>query len=342
MGSTLDGLRARAEAGEAEAQRRLAFSLGSEAWTDEAKRWLIKASNGGDLQAMTQIGRWFLVGRQAPKSLEKGAALILDAAQKGDPEACAAAAVVYAAGLVGLVNWPAALAALHRAAELGLASAAEQLEILAPPADLAAWLASPPRETISEQPRLWWVRGIATPRVCDWLIERARGRLGTATVYSSDSGKLDQSEGRSNTLFEFDLGEVDLVVMWLRTRIAAALKTPEDRLEPSNVLHYEPGQRFGRHYDFVRPDLEAWAEELRIKGQRVSTALVYLNEGYEGGETDFLRLDRQFKGAPGDALFFANVNGWGQPDIQTLHEGRAPTSGEKWLFSQFVRDRKQP
>ncbi|MBF8292745.1 MAG: hypothetical protein HW392_1572, partial [Steroidobacteraceae bacterium] len=45
------------------------------------------------------------------------------------------------------------------------------------------------------------------------------------------------------------------------------------------------------------------------------------------------------KGRRGDALVFANVDDSGAPDYQTVHAGLPPTSGVKWLLSQWVRDR---
>jgi hypothetical protein len=71
------------------------------------------------------------------------------------------------------------------------------------------------------------------------------------------------------------------------------------------------------------------------------TFLVYLNEGFEGGETDFPAAPYRFKGSTGDAVLFVNVDVRGQPDFKTKHAGLPPTSGEKWLLSQWVRDRKQ-
>jgi hypothetical protein len=64
-----------------------------------------------------------------------------------------------------------------------------------------------------------------------------------------------------------------------------------------------------------------------------------LNEGYAGGETDFPRIGYRFKGRTGDALVFGNVEPSGKPDPRTMHAGLPPTSGEKWLLSQWVRDR---
>jgi prolyl 4-hydroxylase len=39
-------------------------------------------------------------------------------------------------------------------------------------------------------------------------------------------------------------------------------------------------------------------------------------------------------------MYFINALPDGQPDLRTVHAGRAPTRGEKWIFSQFIRDRQ--
>ena len=57
------------------------------------------------------------------------------------------------------------------------------------------------------------------------------------------------------------------------------------------------------------------------------------------GETDFPLARTKYRGRKGDALFFWNVLPDGSVDRQTLHAGLPPTSGEKWLLSQWVRNR---
>jgi prolyl 4-hydroxylase len=74
-------------------------------------------------------------------------------------------------------------------------------------------------------------------------------------------------------------------------------------------------------------------------GPRVSTILIYLNDDYGGGETEFPTIGWRYKGRPGDLLFFWNVTEAGEPDLLTLHAGLTPTYGEKWLLSQWVRGR---
>jgi len=44
------------------------------------------------------------------------------------------------------------------------------------------------------------------------------------------------------------------------------------------------------------------------------------------------------RGGTGDALIFANVDPAGHPDPMTLHAGTPPKSGDKWVFSQWIRE----
>ena len=79
---------------------------------------------------------------------------------------------------------------------------------------------------------------------------------------------------------------------------------------------YTAGQRFKMHKD------GPWSENGM---QSKLTFLVYLNEAFSGGETDF----RDFKVAPktGMALLFVHA---------TWHEGCAVTSGEKYVLRSDV------
>jgi hypothetical protein len=114
-------------------------------------------------------------------------------------------------------------------------------------------------------------------------------------------------------------------------------------MEAPQILNYAVGQRFQPHTDYFNPDIPSTAAEMRANGQRVATALVYLNEeGLEGGETAFPRLGFNYRGRKGDALVFFNVDAAGKPDPRTLHAGLPPTRGEKWLLSQWIRNRRAP
>jgi hypothetical protein len=233
------------------------------------------------------------------------------------------------------------------AALQGSATAYGQLRVLArndgEPAGLCSaikleeLLSFPDRASLSESPRIRTMERFATPDECRWLIERAQARLRPATIITSD-GTQALDPARSNTGTEFQVLDMDVVLEVVRARIAAATRLPVPLFEPTQVLRYEVGQEFKPHHDFLDPGNLAYGDQARF-GQRIATFLIYLNEEFEGGETDFPKVEVRYRGRTGDAIFFANVDGGGKPDPLTLHAGLPPTSGEKWILSQWIRDR---
>jgi hypothetical protein len=260
-------------------------------------------------------------------------------AAAGDPEALGFAAVLAGMGVGEPQSWSEALRRLDRAAALGSTNATRQAEALAGVGDLESWLHPPDRERLLRDPRISAARGFLTPGLCGWLIDRVQGRVTRALVYDPESGGSRQEQARSNSAFEFGFEDLDLVSVAVRARICATLAVPQGALEPVQILHYSVGQAFERHHDFLDVSVPGYAADLARSGQRIGTFLIYLNDGFEGGETDFPLLGLRFKGQVGDALVFANVDPAGVPDRRTLHAGLPPTAGEKWLLSQWVRDR---
>jgi len=153
------------------------------------------------------------------------------------------------------------------------------------------------------------------------------------------SGSGVVAESRTNRETDFNIVQADIVLTLLRARIGAATGLPPAAMELSKVLHYAVGQQFAPHFDYLDAGAPGLAAEIQRQGQRLATFLIYLNDDFDGGETEFHAIGLRHRGRRGDALMFANVDLAGQPDRRTLHSGRAPTRGEKWLFSQWIRDR---
>ena len=258
-------------------------------------------------------------------------------AELGEPEALCLSAVFAGLGAGETQNWSTARARLSQAAAHSDV-ARRQLAVLdAWP--LATWLAPTARERLSAAPRISMARDLLPVTACDWLIARAQGRVKRALVFDAAAAGAKLDTQRSNSAWELELADLDLVVLLARARIAATLGVPAGALEPVQILHYAPGQQFARHHDYLDPAQPGHAADIARRGQRMATALVYLNTGYEGGQTDFPVAGLRFRGEPGDALLFANIDPDGQPEPRSLHAGLPTTRGEKWLLSQWVRDR---
>lgn len=262
----------------------------------------------------------------------------------GDGAATAKRAHLLAAGAAGKADWDGAFALLEKAASQGDPEAAAEAQLIRGSerdiaAALRAFVAPRPPRLVRENPRIGIIERFMSAPECAWLIARARALLEPALVYDNSAGGGAQVEARSNSVAEFTFRTVDMAITLLRTRIAHTLNIPATHFEALNVLHYAPGQRFEAHYDYMDAQLPGLAADLAERGQRIITFLVYLNGGFEGGETDFPKLGWRYKGGAGDALLFVNAQPGGAGDPRTLHAGLPPTSGEKWILSQWVRDR---
>jgi prolyl 4-hydroxylase len=332
-------LERQAAGGDAGAQMALARQLEAASQTMPARGWYARAAQSGNPAALGALATSLL--SMPPFEFENGMRFMRAAAEQGDPEALHICAALAAQDTNLANNWDVALDLLRRAAGQGSQRAHDELALLADGrdrVDIPRWLASPPGTVVNEGPRILKIENFATPATCDWLIARARGRGFRARVYDPVTGGAREENYRSNSAANFDITQWDLPLVLLRTRIAALIGLPTHCLEHPMVLHYEVGQEFEPHYDFLDPDGPGLKKEIALKGQRVATFLLYLNDDYEGAETEFVKLGMQHRGRKGDALVFWNLDAEGAPDWRTQHAGRAPTSGEKWLLSQWIRE----
>jgi hypothetical protein len=309
---------------------------------------------------MTRLGKRLLVASNAPDRPKEGTELIRAATERGGAEAAAQLAVLAAIGMFVDQSWETALAALTFAAERGWSAAQQQLRILTADRELAArrevdpaswkqlaatidirqWHTPLPGATLSESPLVRHFAGVASAEVCEWLIEKSRGRLVRAPVYSQVTRTEKISETRTNTWAMFNVLEADLVTTLVQVRMCANTGVPFRYLEPLSVLHYAVGEQITEHFDFVDPERTPnYAQELAENGQRIVTFLVYLNDDYAGGKTEMPELGISHRGQKGEGLFFVNAHANGDPDRRTVHAGRPPTQGEKWIVSQFMRSR---
>ena len=354
-------IESRAASGDSKAQLELASLLDEGGDHQAARAWVERAAASGDPLGRTLLGE-ILLSRK-PLDVARGLTLARAAAAAGNARAAHLAALLAAAGVGQAQNWNIALDLLLQAAQGGSTLAQDTIACttskqhlaadairtrprdselwrsLAQAVDLTPFFRPPAPQVVSAAPRIAVVRGFLLPGVCNWLIARAKPNLMSATVYDRDTGGLVVDPHRNNRAAIFPLVISDLILLLVRERIASVIGRPASFMEQPSVLHYAPGEEYRPHCDFCDLTLPGPAKDAAENGQRVLTFLIYLNEDYEQGETDFPQLGWRFRGRKGDALFWWSVDPAGAPESRTLHAGLPPRNGEKWLFSQWVRDR---
>lgn len=249
------------------------------------------------------------------------------AASLGDPLAGHWVTNLMASGIAGPRDWPDALARLRTEAQsdAGRARSLKLIEAMA--LDGAGDpLSLPEPETLSEAPRAVFFRGLFSKAECKFVLGAAEALYQPSMVYNAARQLVRDPIRTSDSAVLHWLVE-DPALHALQRRIAKATGTDASWGEASQVLRYKPGQEYKPHYDFVRA----------AENQRSVTALVWLNEDYQGGQTHFLRTGAKLRGNSGDCLAFWNALPGGQIDPLTEHAGMPVKRGTKLLFNRWIR-----
>ena len=122
-------------------------------------------------------------------------------------------------------------------------------------------------------------------------------------------------------------------------KISKLIDLSKYELEDLQIGHYHPGQYYQPHYDqCYNINEESCQKFCNNDGPRVKTILIYLNDNYQGGETNFPLLQQKFKLNQGNALLFENTNIQEKQVHQlALHQGTELVSGEKWIANVWIQ-----
>ena len=296
----------------------------------EAVATMEELAAAGDANALFAMGLWRLDGHLVPLDLAAARDLFRRAGEAGRIDGTKAYVNFQAAGVGGPADWPAAMAGLRQLARGdGQSRAALALIEAMSLTDEGAPLTAPAAETFSESPYARCFPRLLAIEECDYLIKAATPLMSPSVVVDEGTGRLIPHPIRTSDTAYFPWLLADLAVTALNRRIAAASGTALDQGEPLQVLRYRPGQQYRNHFDAI-----AGADN-----QRVMTFIVYLTDDFEGGETQFVRSRRSYRGGRGDAFLFRNTLADGRADPESEHAGLPVTAGVKMIASRWIRER---
>jgi prolyl 4-hydroxylase len=175
-------------------------------------------------------------------------------------------------------------------------------------------------------PLAWTVDGILSPAECTAFCKRMEDLGCTPAPITTSRGFLMRPDIRNNTRVIID---DEPLAAELYRRIEPHLPSglgnmyPVGANERLRCYRYEPGERFAPHYDgaFHRNDEE----------ESLLTFMVYLNEDFEGGATQFHHYETTVVPKTGTALLFQH---------RLLHEGCLVHSGTKYVLRSDIMYRR--
>jgi prolyl 4-hydroxylase len=295
---------------------------------DDAVEILKAAGDKGDASAQAELAAWYLRGDLISRDLVKARAALRRAVEIGHVDAALLEVALAASGGGAPPDWIRAIALLRKAA-INDSLAVEHLSLL-DKMDLDEMgypRTSAEGERLSEQPFIQRFPAVFSAQECLHIAKLANDRLEPAMVADPRTGRNIVNPIRTSDGTVIGPAQETLVVAALNRRLAALTGTRVEQGEPLSVLRYGPGQEYRAHVDTLPGAIN----------QRIATAIAYLNDGFDGGETFFFANRISVTPKAGDVLVFRNLLANGTPDGSTRHAGLAVRRGTKWIATRWVR-----
>jgi prolyl 4-hydroxylase len=185
-----------------------------------------------------------------------------------------------------------------------------------------------------EAAEVWTSSDFLSDDECARLIEMIDAAAEPSGVLSHGHVEVWRSSSSAN----FDRN--DPLVAEIEARLDAFVGLPGDWGETIQGQRYYPGQQFREHLDAFWTLADYWPEEAKRGGQRVATAMVYLNDVEAGGETEFPQLRASVPPQKRVILAWNNVLPDGTPNQATMHAGRPVEAGVKYIITKWYRTRR--
>lgn len=184
---------------------------------------------------------------------------------------------------------------------------------------------------------------LLTPEECKKVIEAAKAKgmqESDVLSYGASTGtKVDDQYRKSKTSWLPD--DYHPLCMRLAQYSEQITGIPRENQEMLQVAYYEPLGKFNEHFDACVYDDKEYCEKMNnFAGQRRSTLLIYLNDNFKGGETEFVSIGLKIKPQVGKAILFWNVDEDENIIQKSKHRGNPVEDGEKWICTKWSHVRK--
>ena len=192
-------------------------------------------------------------------------------------------------------------------------------------------------EIINKSPLVYTIDNFLTDEECNHFINISSDKIKPALVSGSKEGYVSNGRTGKN---HWIVHNTDNITKRVGEKIAKQVGIPLENAEAYQVIYYDIDQEYKQHYDgWLFDDSEKSRRNMKYGGQRLKTALVYLNNVESGGGTKFTKLNLEVNAEKGKLLVFENVHsGTNERDELSEHAGMPVIKGEKWAFNLWFRE----
>lgn len=187
------------------------------------------------------------------------------------------------------------------------------------------------------------IQGLLTPQECNELIATAS----TQGLVESQVWSYDRHQGNT-----YDTKHRKSKQTWLHPSVCAAAQKASDisvgltgipatNQELVQIAMYEEGGMFNAHFDACQDDDKEYCDKMNHNaGQRKSTLLIYLNDDFKGGETEFVDIGVQITPKRGNAILFFDTHPDESVILESKHRAHPVYNGKKWICTVWSHSKE--
>ena len=173
---------------------------------------------------------------------------------------------------------------------------------------------------------------MVTPQEANHILKSAESSFSDSKII----GGMDKNIRKSQTTW---LYTSDPIIYNLVKRISQDYGYPMENAEPLQVVKYEPGGFYNEHHDACCDNDDKCTTFVDDGGQRVLTALIYLNSDFTDGGTEFPEIKKIIKPPEyGGVIFRPLADNSNKCHPLGLHKGMPVTSGIKYVCNLWIRE----
>ena len=190
---------------------------------------------------------------------------------------------------------------------------------------------------VSKRPLIYELKSFLDIKSCAHIVNVAKDKMKLALVSGEKEGVLHSARTNRSCFIPHRYDEIfEKISFTISKLLNRDLSTAED----FQIIHYTKDQEYKPHFDaFSMDGSELSRTNTKFGGQRIITALCYLNNVEKGGSTIFPAIPLAIKPERGKLILFKNtIDGKNTRDTKALHGGSPVIKGQKWASNIWFRE----
>ncbi|KAH8247471.1 hypothetical protein KR038_004780 [Drosophila bunnanda] len=187
-------------------------------------------------------------------------------------------------------------------------------------------------EQLSLDPYVAYIHDVITNSEIEQIMEHGKGRLKRSRVGQSVNSTTSEIRLSQNTWLWY---EANPWLSKIRQRLEDISGLSTESAEALQLVNYGIGGQYEPHFDFMEVRTKSTSD---WKGNRLLTALFYLNDVPLGGATAFPFLHLAVPPVKGSLLVWYNLHRSLHKDYRTKHAGCPVIQGSKWICNEWFHE----